>query len=117
MFIYTVNGHVPLTQRGHKKMTPTETDVQQALKSNEPSVIMVYSDACEKMVSVWDKFDNKSPARMYKVHADDIPNMCLYYGIHFLPSYISNRGKTVQIGYRNTKDLNMMVSSIANFSH
>jgi hypothetical protein len=96
-------------------MNATEHEITSIMENKEqPAIIMVYSGTCEEMVSRWDSFVNHTPTQMFKVHLRDIPVLSILYGIHYLPSFVSNQGHSVQYGYKNKESLGVMISSVTN---
>lgn len=94
-------------------MNTTELEIKSIMENKEsPAIIMVYSGACDDMITKWDSFVNHTPTQMFKVHLRDIPVLSILYGIHYLPSYVSNQGHQVQYGYKNQDSLEVMISSV-----
>jgi hypothetical protein len=94
-------------------MNATELEIKSIMENKEnPAIIMVYSNSCDSIISEWDSFVNHTPTQMFKVHLRDIPILSILYGIHYLPSYVSNQGHPVQYGYKNKDSLGVMISSV-----
>ena len=83
------------------------------LNGDEPALVMVYSGACESMLPVWDAVcGGDHPVKLLRVHYDDVPKLRMLYGIHYLPSFVSNRGDRVRVGYQTHDALESMVQGV-----
>lgn len=84
------------------------------LAGPDPMIVMVYSDGWESELPRWDELSCGSDRRctMRRVHYDDVPVLCMAYGVHYFPSYICNRGERVRVGYHNAPDLASMIEGV-----